>query len=611
LNFNGKTRAFRIWCKPGASRGFSLPEVMVSVAIIAVTALGVSQIFVSGHQAMRKMGESSECTNHLNTVVNRIRSLGTRLNIGDYLLPASPPGPAQVRWASNLQGTVLIEGDPGGADILIADRYPANANFNISDIPVGVNPVRLQNAHLIQGIMGGMLAISNSNNAIFCVAPTGGVYNAAGGILSQLFTPTVSNKSLTNLQTTIRIRPFDLATGAIQPCISPLIIAPRGNPKAMSNFMPTGFPAPLNFGQIDSGQLVLSAGACPGGTTLVAPAPQGGNYCSTQVNNGIAFGPNLRNDLGLLVNLTATYVDKNAVPVGCSGEMRLQYPEDGSIPTTPTITVLTNTTWSNQAGTQTRLNEWPSAPSVPSGAAAHVNCVARNTNQVRIQVGFVAAGNEPGSVLLCRNRSYRLPPPETVGYSSICQPNGFADPGPQYPPTADYPIKDFLTAATDGLPRPQRSIPSNWTPYVNVVNPPQATSFDVPYLNIALNGVNNWTGAGHPALNYIQDGNNAWVPCDQATVCNATPAISAATSTPTEKNYLMTFNNLTSGCVIQLDVQVVDAAGNLSRMARIDHTTTGAANIVEFPRCGFWCGPGAPGARTVNGPGYFQCGSCP
>jgi hypothetical protein len=469
-----------------------------------------------------------------------------------------------------------------------------------------VNPVRLQNAHLIQGIMSGMLAISNSNNAIFCVAPTGGVYNAAGGILSQLFTPTASNKSLTNLQTTIRIRPFDLATGAIQPCMSPLIIAPRGNPKAMSNFMPTGFPAPLNIGQINSGQIVLSAGACPVNTTLIAPAPQGGNYCSTQINNGIAFGPNLRNDYGLLVNLTATYVDKNAVPVGCSGEMRLQYPEDGSIPTTPTITVLTNSTWSSQAGTQTRLNEWPTPPSVPSGAAAHVNCVARNTNQVRIQVGFVAAGNEPGSVLLCRNRSYRLPPPEAVGYSSLCIPNGFPNAGPQYPPTAIFPSPGWPPAPdTDGLPRPQRSIPSNWTP-----NP--GGTFDVPYLNISLGGVNNWTGAGgHPALNYIQDGNNAWVPCDQATVCNATPAISVATSTPTQKNYLMTFNNLTSGCVIQLDVQAIDTAGNLSPMARIDHTTTNSANIVEFPRCGFWCGPGVPGAPALSGPGYFRCGSCP
>ncbi len=607
MNFRGKMRVFSIWSKPVANRGFSLPEVMVSVAIIAVTALGVSQIFVSGHQAMRKMGESSECTNHLNTVVNRIRSLGTRLTIGDYLLPASPPGPAQVRWASNLQGTVLIEGDPGGGDILIADRYPANANFNISDVPWGVNPVRLQNAHLIQGIMSGMLAISNSNNAIFCVAPTGGVYNAAGGILSQLFTPTVSNKALTNLQTTIRIRPFDLATGAILPCISPLIVAPRGNPKAMSNFMPTGFPAPLNIGQINTGQIVLNAGACPAGTTLVAPAPQGGgiNYCSTQINNGIAFGPNLRNDLGLVVNLTATYVDKNAVPVGCSGEMRLQYPEDGSIPTTPTITVLTNTTWSSGmgggAGTQRRLNEWPTPPSVPSGAAAHVNCVARNTNQVRIQVGFVAAGNEPGAVLLCRNRSYRLPPPETVGYSSICQPAGFPDPGPQYPPTAFFPSPGWLILPTDGLPRPQRSIPSNWAP-----NP--GGTFDVPYLNISLGGVNNWTAAGHPPINYIQDGNNAWVPCDQATVCNATPAISVATSTPTQKNYLMTFNNLTSGCVIQLDVQAIDTAGNLSRMARIDHTTTGAANIVEFPRCGLWCGPLVSGG---TGTGYFRCGACP
>ncbi|MBK7844894.1 MAG: prepilin-type N-terminal cleavage/methylation domain-containing protein [Bdellovibrionales bacterium] len=600
MNSKKQKRAALIWCKSESTRGFSLPEVMVSVAIIAITGLGVSQIFVNSHQAMNKIGESSECTNHLNTVVNRIRSLGARLTIGDYLLPASPPGPAQVRWAVNGVGTVGVEGDPGGADILIADRYPADANFSISDEPVGVNPVRLQNAHLIQGIMGGMLAISNSNNAIFCAAATGGVYNAAGGVLSQLFTPTVSNKALTNLQTTIRIRPFDLATGAIQACQAPLIIAPKGNPKAMSNFMPTGFPAPLNVGQIDTGQIVLTAGVCPVGTTLVAPAPQGGgmNYCSTQVLNGIAFGPNVRNDLGLLVNLTATYVDKNGVARGCSGEMRLQYPEDGSIPTTPTITVVRNSTWSNGVGGQIRHSEWLVGPSIPHGAGAHANCVARNLNVVQIQVGFIAAGNEPGSVLLCRNRSYRLPPPEAVGYSSAC----LAGPsGPQYPPTAFFPSQGWTVAPTNGLPRPQRAIGTNWAP-----NPGGA--FDVPYLNISLNGVDNWTAAGHPPINYIQDGNNTWVACDKATVCNATPAVSVATSTPTIKNYLMTFNNLTSGCVIQLDVRAVDTAGNLSPMARIDHTTTNAANIVQFPTCGWWCGNGRNGGV---GPGAFTCGVCP
>ncbi|MCB0384136.1 MAG: prepilin-type N-terminal cleavage/methylation domain-containing protein, partial [Bdellovibrionales bacterium] len=33
---------------PNKSRGFSLPEVMVSIAIIGVTALGISRLFISG-----------------------------------------------------------------------------------------------------------------------------------------------------------------------------------------------------------------------------------------------------------------------------------------------------------------------------------------------------------------------------------------------------------------------------------------------------------------------------------------------------------------------------------------------------------------------------------
>lgn len=543
---------------------------MVSIAIIGLTALGVSRLFVSGAKGTKSMNQSSACVNHLNSVINRVRSMGTRVSIGDFLPPVGSS--AVNRWVVHGTGTVLTEGSDSqgtagvGDDVSdaidVTHRFPPNATFNITNVPLPLQPVEVRTPHLINGIMGAMLAIYNSNTGTFCTNANGGIYNVDPlpnppntSQLSTLFDPGSNNQSLINLTTNIRVQPFSLSTGALAGCPGNLVIAPRGQPTSMATTMTTGRGGVLNNGLVPNG--------------------------------GVTWGGNVRNDVGLLVTLRSAYEDPNGVALGCTAEMRLQYPDDIGAPGAPTIEVARNTTWADQA-VEIRSGESPTGPTTPSSAG--INCADRDINSIELNIGFIAAGsNEAGTVLLCRDRSYVLPAPESAaasGYAAACLVGGVDTPNrAQYPPTA------YFAPNTPGLPRPQ------WDATAWAVG----GTVDVPYIS----------GNGYVTMATV--GTNTWVPCDQVQVCNAGPTASAATgppASPTQKFYNLTFNNLPSGCVMQLDVRAMDTAGNLSALSTIDNTTVAAAaNIVEFPRCGVWCGIG--GAYT-GGTGYFSCGgACP
>lgn len=541
--------------KVNNSKGFSLPEVVVSIAIIGVTALGISQLFITGATGTKAMNQTSACVNHLNSVVNRLRSLGTRVLVGDFL-PAVG-GSLVNRWAVDGVGTVAVEQD--ATAINPADRYPGIAAYNITNVPAAPGDVlEVRNPHLIQGVMGGALAIYNSNPAAFCTGATGSIYNVAGPALSSLFAASSNVQTLIALETRVRIQPYNLATGLVDAaCPSPLMIAPRGSPAHMPNAMASG-----RVGGIATG---LVAGSMVG------------------------FGAGVRNDLGLLVTLRANYTDVNGVPMGCTAEMRLQYPEDTGVPGAPNILIDRNSTWDDpatSAGTS-RSGESPVGPTTPT--ETDVNCQPRNQNTIRLQVGYTAANtNEAGTVLICRDRSYQLPPPESAAasaYFSACLVGGVPDAArAQYPPAAYFP------PGTDRLPRPQWNNTA-WAP---------AGTVDVPYI---------LGNAYIPPANFINVGDNTWVPCDQIQICGVNPTGGGGTLAGGMKFYEVNFSNLPSGCVMQMDVRSVDAAGNLSPVRTIDNTTVASgANIVEYPRCGVWCGGGAAYGAPQ---GYFSCGGCP
>ncbi|MCC7402964.1 MAG: prepilin-type N-terminal cleavage/methylation domain-containing protein [Bdellovibrionales bacterium] len=552
------------------SKGFSLPEVVVSIAIIGVTALGISQLFITGATGTKAMNQTSACVNHLNSVVNRLRSLGTRVVVGDFL-PALG-GSLVNRWAVDGVGTVAIEQDITA--INPADRYPGIATFNITNVPANpADVLLLRSPHLIQGVMGGVLAIYNSNTAAFCTGATGSIYNVPPGpVLSSLFAPSSNAQTLIGLETRIRVQPYNLATGLIDgACPSPLIIAPRGSPAHMPNIMASG-----RTGGIATG--------------LVAGGPAG---TATENQNLVNWGAGVRNDLGLLVTLRANYTDVNAVPMGCTAEMRLQYPEDTGVPGAPNIVINRNSTWDNPATSPAtaRTGESPVGPLTVT--ETDVNCQTRTQNDVRFQIGYTVANtNEAGTVLLCRDRSYQLPPPESAAASSYfaaCLVGGVPDLSrAQYPPAA------YFAPGTDGLPRPQHDNTA-WAPGGTV---------DVPYIL----GIGAPWGYVPPA-NFINVGDNIWVPCDQVQVCGENPTGGGVNLGGGVKSYDLIFANLPSGCVMQLDVRSVDSAGNLSPIRSIDNTTVASgANIVEYPRCGVWCGGGAAYGAPQ---GYFSCGGCP
>ncbi|MCB0386019.1 MAG: hypothetical protein KDD43_11550, partial [Bdellovibrionales bacterium] len=159
----------------------------------------------------------------------------------------------------------------------------------------------------------------------------------------------------------------------------------------------------------------------------------------------------------------------------------------------------------------------------------------------------------------------------------------------QFPPMAYF---SGVPPGDAGLPRPQ------WNPAVPYV---VGGNVDVPYLDTIAN----------PAYFNLALSNNTWVPCDQAQVCGAVPAAGPATLGVGTKFYSFTWNNLPSGCVMQMDVRSMDTAGNLSPISSVDNTTLStSANIVQYPRCGNWCGS-FPGAYAPGSMGYYRCGPCP
>ncbi|MCB0365198.1 MAG: hypothetical protein H6624_19050 [Bdellovibrionaceae bacterium] len=538
---------------------------MVSIAIIGVTALGISRLFISGAAGTKAMNQSSACVNHLNSVINRIRALGTRVNIGDFIPPA---GSSPVnRWAV-VGGTIQVEQD--AATIDPAHRYPPSTAYNITNVPAGpAAPVLVRTPHLIQGIMGGMLAIYNSSTANFCTNVNGSVYSVAGPALSSLFAPASNTQTLINLSTTVRIQPFDLGSGAIVGCpAAPLFIAPRGQPSNMSTAMTTGRGGGL-----------------------------GNGLDNTMAPQGIAWAAGVRNDVGLLVTLRASYEDVNGVALGCTAEMRLQYPEDGGVPGAPTVSIERNSTWDDPGiglPADQRVGESGAGTGPVTPTSTDVDCSAFNTNTIQLNVGYQDAVNNPneaGTVLLCRDRSYRLLHPRNdVGYFAACTNAGGAVIAgrEQFPPMAYF---SGAAPGDQGLPRPQ------WNPAVPYVN---GGFVDVPYLDTAA----------HPGYFNLAMSNNTWTPCDQAQVCGVAPGLGPATLGAGTKFYSFTWTNLPSGCVMQMDVRSMDTAGNLSPISSVDNTTiSSSANIVQYPRCGNWCGTG--GGYIGGQAGYFRCGPCP
>ena len=615
--------------------GFSLPEVIISVAIISLTALGVSTLFIEGTKSTKRADQGSACTNHLNTVMNRFRSLGTRTETLDFIMDEGAS--AADRWPV-AGGTITPEGTP--ASLVPNHRFPLNANFNVTTVPPVGNPVQTQNAHLIKGMINGLSAIYNSQadagGSLYCQTAAGLNYFVAPTVESDLFTPSATTNTLRNLNTTIRIQQFDLSSGTLLACnnaaaMAPLILAPRGNPTQMSERTTTGRPAPFANGQRLTGTRTLEAGACATAGAIQSASPiQGQVYCDNPAGlEGIELGPNVRNNLGFLVELRANYQDANGNAGGCTAQMRVQYPEDNNAPSRPTIDVVRNSTRGIVGFSQFRRStETPNlgvfTPEIENGANSNVIfATIRPADKndfgpvkFHLNVGY-PANPKAGTVFLCRDRSYKLPPvgpnagpfavAGALNFWAGCRFNGVIMPNRgQWPLTTGGGFNNY------GYPRPK----------INNTAWRSGVAGDVPYIigssQQAFGPVSSWPTT-IPFGNMTQLGDNRWRPCDKATVCGLPPTggtvdVLAGVRSLHRLEWEGTggVNTLPYGCVVQLDAVAVDGAGNMSQVATIDHTNLDS-NIIEYPTCGRYCGSDFNGFGGASSAalGYFSFPVCP
>jgi hypothetical protein len=175
---------------------------------------------------------------------------------------------------------------------------------------------------------------------------------------------------------------------------------------------------------------------------------------------------------------------------------------------------------------------------------------------------------EPGLVMVCRDRSTRQP--QLPGYPSTldCYSNSGAGPGPQPNPL------NFRTVA----------------------NPlPNETTVPVPGTLI---------------------GPSSWLPCEQVTLCGVATTGASISSTALGLSMTSTFSNIPSDCVIRIETAVMDSAANLNASSVTPYnpaqvvvsTPNNPVNNSNTPRptCGQLCAPDG----TWTGQSYWQYPSC-
>ncbi|NQZ20054.1 MAG: hypothetical protein HRT44_12475 [Bdellovibrionales bacterium] len=111
----------------------------------------------------------------------------------------------------------------------VDDEIGAHETFRWDSFPLAYwdgNRYILNSPPLIQGAVNGLLSIYNSNANLACSQQDGIEISAANGI-DELLPTNISNNY--EVSSRIRIRPYRLNSGVIEPCSSPLRLRPYGN----------------------------------------------------------------------------------------------------------------------------------------------------------------------------------------------------------------------------------------------------------------------------------------------------------------------------------------------------------------------------------------------
>lgn len=531
--------------------GFTVTEGLVGLALMTIGTLSVAYISQSFNQTMdRSSIDKTNCVHQINTIFSALRAAGQVEGRGANLVPTMlgdetrrsllgrdiwPDSATLPRFISGNAGQARSIYSAANTRPMIEFRPAGGGNDSAPAVFSGGSALR-GNVRLIEHLYN--LRFVGAAGADFCRTP-----NAMTPELQSLIdlasAPLRQRPQSRDYRTRIRIRPYDQLTGRLLTNAAGADICP--GPLATSPM-----PRDMTASAYDTGMVrskVRDRLSAAGNVTFAGAPPT--EYVGYQVDV-ITTIPNV---------------------ASCSGSTRFEHQLLNMPPPTPRIVAISRNT-SLQAGALTTSAASRRNAGNSQNNVVEVTISARTAGATLVGTSDADAPMPPGTVLLCRDRS-RVPDsrPRFACYGG---PNG---PGPQRfsgGPGALLPV----TAVTNGA----------------------LANYDVL---ADLGGVN-------------VDG--SWQPCESVPLCGRRPASSDfvteesgvpysrvldANGRPTRRNLalLNRYEDLRADCIPQIEVRMINAAGQISGSAELSIETSDHryerrnALAAEIARreCGNWC----------------------
>lgn len=377
------------------SKGFTLLEVMISIAIFAVAAYLISdfnQIYSNDNYSMRRA-----CEAHAADIISAVQQETYYLQIINPTWTNSTSGPQISAIGSKFTTTPAVS--------TTSYYLTGNTNYDRTVLNIAGADSQYDGHLLIQGSLRSLAGIFNHDGDVQCklgnYAPlTNGTTIPMPGVLANLPTTPTIKMELTPYRLTDH---SPICSGSIYP-------APRG--KGASSAEYNGLAA-------GSGAYTSTAGLYdqpnnynkPQISTDETYKTMTGGYPTYNSNLPIAIqhpsANNVNNNIGIGMTVQISYTMKGK-NYSCSATQDFQYPEDDSAPPSPNVAKVVHGTNSSIIGGNNQLRDYclntANSSTVSAGASA------------QLQMGYDGTNStfENGVELFCKDLSWIRRPASTT-----------------------------------------------------------------------------------------------------------------------------------------------------------------------------------------------------
>lgn len=259
------------------NKGYSLVEVMIAVALLAIVMTFVTSYIFNQTKATIKVSNQAECSGAAQSLIDRISSLGTRDNVLPAYLGAIGGEDAFYNTAAGQQLAQFFSRLPSS----VTSTYWGDPASTTWRAVIG-NDSLVTNSHLVLSSTSVVESLYNTDPAGYCAGTKDMPAELMGG------TPSTLN----NVQVKMKIQPSNFSdTPVAGACTTPLRAAPKGTSNAALKYPLFGGNPDLQY-KVEITVRYTSAdgpAACSSSNTYSHSLDQVNNSLPT-VSNGIAIG---------------------------------------------------------------------------------------------------------------------------------------------------------------------------------------------------------------------------------------------------------------------------------------------------------------------------------